>query len=341
VTIPTRTPELLPSLWERLDFLRELSDRDVRVNPTKASQAIRCPFPERHAHGDRSPSCSITSTDQKWLVNCHGCGFAGDGIDLLAAIDGQPVADWMSDYGNRAAPLPHRPRPTPPPRRPLDPGYDPDELAAWLADCHAALLSGGASGHARAYCRARGLRADEVRRWRLGYAEARPPAGVTGYVSGRLTLPVPGAGFEARDLTGQAQAKYLTVGPKRPPWGMADLDPTRSPLLLVEGILDAIACRRVIDGDPLNHNTIALRSQSSTLQADDAQGLAELGFTTGYVGLDQGAKLELIDATAYQLLTAGIEPFIVRGPTEGDWGDLLKTSEDDMIEQFCEAVRLA
>jgi hypothetical protein len=47
---------------------------------------VRCP-----AHGDKTPSCSITRAGGTLRVRCFGCGLAGDVFALVAAVRGLDV----------------------------------------------------------------------------------------------------------------------------------------------------------------------------------------------------------------------------------------------------------
>lgn len=98
------TREPLPPVWERLDFLAELEHREVWAPSwNRRSFVVRCPLPD---HEDRTPSCSMTEREGRWLVCCFGCGFCGDGVDLLAAMDGMTTSEWLRVRASRSVPLP-------------------------------------------------------------------------------------------------------------------------------------------------------------------------------------------------------------------------------------------
>jgi DNA primase len=111
---------------------------------------ILCP-----AHGDRSPSCSVTrGPDGTLRVRCFACGFAGDVLDLLAAVERLDRNRDFPELLRRAAELAHvqlereasRPMapakkkpsaeaiapPAPAPRRPFPPA---EEIGAFWAMC--------------------------------------------------------------------------------------------------------------------------------------------------------------------------------------------------------------
>lgn len=64
---------------------------------------ILCP-----AHGDRSPSCSVTrGPDGTLRVRCFACGFAGDVLDLLAVVERLDRNRDFPELLRRAAELAH------------------------------------------------------------------------------------------------------------------------------------------------------------------------------------------------------------------------------------------
>ena len=114
---------------------------------------ILCP-----AHGDRSPSCSVTrGPDGTLRVRCFACGFAGDVLDLLAIVERLDRNRDFPELLRRAAELGHvqlereahrslgpvkrKPRdevippvpPSPAPRRPFPPA---EEIGAFWSMCH-------------------------------------------------------------------------------------------------------------------------------------------------------------------------------------------------------------
>ncbi len=330
-TIPRAPLPPLPPVWERLDFLAELDRREVRVPWQRRSFVVRCPLPE---HEDRTPSCSMTERDGRWLVRCHGCGFAGDGVDLLAALDGTTPAEWLRLRAQRATPLPVpvpvRRRPPPAAFRPLCP---PEELAGWLDACHQALLAGPASAAARRYARQRGLTGAEVRAWRLGYGlPTRLPK--LGRLVGRLVFPCPG-GVEARAVDA-ATPKYLSANlltDGKLPFALDHVTPTAGPLVLVEGCFDALALHRA------EVQAVALRGKQLPAQA--ARQLQALGFATGYISLDADAAPAAVLAVARTLHRAGLTPYWARGPqAAGDWGELLTRPVGELAAAVVEGLAL-
>ncbi len=309
----------LPSIWDdpSFDFPAELDARvpEARVPWQRTSFVTRCPLP---GHDDRHPSCSMTLRDGVWLVRCHGCGFAGDGVDLLAALDSTDAAGWLRVRAERRAVLPPlRPRPrrpTPPPAR-FTPLCTPEELRGYVAACHAVLLDGADSAAARRYARARGLTGQEVRAWRIGYGiPTRLPK--LRALAGRLVFPCPG-GVEGRAVDG-AQPKYRSANMTtscKVPFGIERVSPKAGPLILAEGVFDALALRRA------EVQAIGLRGKA--IAAPVAERLHAVGFDRALIALDQDASTDAVLGLARVLAAAGIAPHHLQGPPAGDFGDLL------------------
>ncbi len=324
-------PPLAPA-WERVDFLAELERREVRVPWNRARFSVRCPLPD---HEDRTPSCSMSLVNGKWLVKCFGCDFSGDGIDLLAALDGMTSAEWCRIRASREAPLPvpvpARPRPPEPAFRPL---CTPEELAGYLDACHQALLSGNDSAAARRYLRDRGLTdGAEIRAWRLGFGVSTKLPKLW-CMQGRLVFPCPG-GVEARGID-DAQPKYLAANlltERKLPFALDQVDPERGPLAIVEGAFDAIALHRA------EVQAIAVRGKP--LASEAAARLRERGFTSGYISLDPDAERQAVLEVGRTLVRAGIAPYWVRGP-QGvkDWGEVLTRSDEELLGAVAEGLVL-
>ncbi len=318
----------LPSIWDdpRFDFPAELDARvpDARIPWQRASFVTRCPMPD---HADRHPSCSMTLRDGVWLVCCHGCGFAGDGVDLLATLDSMTAPEWLRARTQRHTLLPLRPRrrrPTPPPPSArFTPLCTPEELDGYVAACHAALLDGTGSALVRRYARSRGLTGEEVRDWRIGYgvATSLPKLDV---LAGRLVFPCPG-GAEGRAVDGQ-QPKYRSANMTtacKVPFGVERVSPKAGPLVLAEGVFDVLALRRA------EVQAIGLRGK--TIAAPVAERLRTLGFDRAHIALDTDAPAEAILSLARVLAAAGIAPHHLQGPPAGDFGDLLTRPVEELL----------
>lgn len=324
-------------IWDRpsFDFVAELEARvpEVRIPWQRTSFVTRCPLPD---HEDRHPSCSMTLRDGVWLVRCHGCGFGGDGVDLLAALDGVTTAEWLRAYVRHHTalpPIPARPRRRVPPATRFVPLCTREELDGYVDACHAALLDGADSAPARRYARARGLTGAEVRAWRLGFGiPTRLPK--LGRHRGRLIFPCPG-GVESRSVDGHG-LRYLTalmtVG-YTVPFAADRLSAQAGPLVLAEGPFDALALRRA------EIQAIALRGK--TIAMPVARRLHAIGFERAYIALDLDAPAEAVLSLARVLAAAGIAPHRAHGLPDGDFGDLLTLPAKQLLAAVGAALRVA
>jgi DNA primase len=330
MTATTDRPPL-PPVWDRIDFLAELEHREVWLPSwNRVRFNVRCPLPD---HDDKTPSCSMKLEDGKWLVHCFGCDFSGDGVDLLAALDGMSTSEWCRIRASRETPLPV---PVPARRRPepaFQPLCTPEELTGYLDACHEALLSGAASGPARRYARKRGLNPEEVRAWRIGFGVSTKLPKLW-CMQGRLVFPCPG-GVEGRAIDG-AQPKYLAANlltDRKMPFALDEVRAERGPLAIVEGAFDAIALHRA------EVQAVAVRGKP--LAEEAARLLSERGFTSGYISLDADAGREAVLEVGRTLVRAGIAPYWVRGPQGAkDWGELLARPVEELLAAVWEGLAL-
>jgi len=328
VTAVPRAP--LPPVWERLDFLAELERREIRVPWNRRSFVVRCPLPD---HEDRTPSCSMTQREGRWLVHCHGCGFSGDGIDLLAALDGITTSEWLRIAPNAQHPCLSLVGAVPVPRRRSGRCARPRSWPAtwtpaigrcWTAPTVARRAATPAGG---------GLTPQEVRGWRIGYGvPTRLPK--LGRMQGRLVFGCPG-GVEARAIDG-SKPKYRSANllvDRKLPFALDQVTAAAAPLVLVEGIFDALALRRA------EVQAIALRGKPLALEA--AQQLRARGFTAGYISLDADAAPAAVLTVGRTLHRAGLTPYWARGPHGvNDWGELLARPADELLTAVAEGLVL-
>jgi DNA primase len=331
MTTTTDRPPL-PSIWDdpSFDFRLELERREVWLPAWKKKLDIRCPLPE---HEDRRASCSLGERDGVWLFYCHACNFGGDGVTLLAALDGMTAAEWLRIRASRAAPLPvpvpaaHQRQPEPA-FRPL---CTPEELAGYLDACHEGLLTGTDSAAVRRYARDRGLTGAEVRAWRIGFGISTKIPKLW-CMRGRLVFPCPG-GVEARAVD-SAQPKYLSANlltERKMPFALHEVRSERGPLVIVEGVFDALALHRA------EVQAVALRGKR--LAPEVAAHLRERGFTSGYISLDADAEGEAVLEVGRTLVRSGITPYWVQGPPGvKDWGDLLARPVEELLAAVSEGL---
>jgi hypothetical protein len=74
-----------PERLQAAEYAELLAVRGFKVLRSTGGFTAQCPFPERHAHGDRTPSLFIgEGRGQKLLLHCFGC--RANFADLLAAV---------------------------------------------------------------------------------------------------------------------------------------------------------------------------------------------------------------------------------------------------------------
>jgi len=210
-----------------------------RVKLVRAGREMKgcCPF-----HHEKTPSFYVN--EEKGFYHCFGCGAHGDAIGFLMASDGLAFMDSVKALAAEAGlamPEPARPDPADAARAGLH------ELLAAAADWFRVQLGASAGADARAYLGRRGVSAETVATFALGFApdrrdalsaaltsqfpamdpqrlldaglagESDPEPGVTtrryDRFRGRLMFPIHDArgrvvGFGGRAL-GDAQPKYL------------------------------------------------------------------------------------------------------------------------------------
>jgi len=59
--------------------------------------AISCPIKHAHAHGDQNKSASVSVATG--YINCHGCGFTGDGFDIMRELEGWDAKQVIESFG--------------------------------------------------------------------------------------------------------------------------------------------------------------------------------------------------------------------------------------------------
>lgn len=165
-----------------------------------------CPMPE---HDDRHPSWGIVDApggDRHGFWKCWGCGRSGGPVRLVRRVLGweaehpDRVREWLEEVGaGGGLMLPREVEvvvrlPQVPKRFRMPPGVLEEPLDRW-------------PGPVRAYAESRGLTAEQVARWEIGYS-------LEGRLEGRLVIPVKSArgvlaGYQARTFVG-ALIRYKT-----------------------------------------------------------------------------------------------------------------------------------
>lgn len=229
-----------------VDVRRLLEELGIQFREDHSELWACCPSPK---HDEAEASWSINAKqgdDACGLHHCFGCGWGGTPVDLVAEVIGiQPSSakQWIRDrglvIGEVAAldlELVVRRRAANGLRVPTTLG---GPLPAWATP-------------ARRYAVSRGITAEQVARWDLGYA-------VDGRLAGRLIFPVADEvgrlrSFHARDFTGRSPKRYMnaTRHDGHDPgaiFGVRHWPPSpdyrkRRAVVLTEGALDALACER-------------------------------------------------------------------------------------------------
>jgi DNA primase len=233
-----------------------------------------CPF-----HNEKTPS--FTVNDDKGFYHCFGCGAHGDAIRFLTDHRGMPFMDAVKDLAARAGM--DVPAPDPQAKERADRAASLTDVMASVASWYSEQLNGLSGSGARDYLKRRGIDADTIQRFGLGFAPdsrsalkraleklgedrlvetgmlIKPEEGGDSYdrFRGRLMFPIRDPrgrviGFGGRIL-GEGEPKYLN-SPDTPLFDkgrtLYNID-RASPasraakrLIVVEGYMDVIALDR-------------------------------------------------------------------------------------------------
>ena len=139
----------------RLDIV-EFIQGYVRLQKAGVNFRANCPF-----HGEKTPSFYVTPSRQIW--HCFGCGKGGDVFQFLMDIEGQDFPEALKVLATRAGV--ELTREDPRIRSERNRLYDINEEAAKIFQtCFAALPQ------AKEYAAKRGLTAETVEKFRIGFA---------------------------------------------------------------------------------------------------------------------------------------------------------------------------
>ena len=233
-----------------------------------------CPF-----HNEKTPS--FTVNDDKGFYHCFGCGAHGDAIRFLTDHRGMPFMDAVKELAARAGM--DVPAPDPQAKERADRVSSLTDVMASVAAWYSEQLNGLSGAAARDYLKRRGIDAETIQRFGLGFAPdsrsalkraleklgedrlvetgmlIKPEEGGDSYdrFRGRLMFPIRDPrgrviGFGGRIL-GEGEPKYLN-SPDTPLFDkgrtLYNID-RASPasraakrLIVVEGYMDAIALDR-------------------------------------------------------------------------------------------------
>ncbi len=154
------------------DVVQQIKDRlniiDIVTPYTELHRAGRhfkgrCPF-----HSEKSPSFHVSP--ERGTYHCFGCGVGGDIFSFVQAIDGVEFKDALKTLAQKANVelVPENPQ-----KR-----TERDELYAIL-EAATVYFAGQleTNSEARAYLERRGVKAETIAKWRIGYASGPPQAG--------------------------------------------------------------------------------------------------------------------------------------------------------------------
>jgi hypothetical protein len=81
---------LVPDVRRALGDPKKLAERlGLKLRPTPTGGMICCPV-----HAEKTPSCSLRKTDTGVGVRCFGCGWTGDALHLVAAVEGLQIRNF-------------------------------------------------------------------------------------------------------------------------------------------------------------------------------------------------------------------------------------------------------
>jgi len=231
------SPEILDAIKARLP-LSGIVGRRVTWDKRK-SQTARgdfwacCPF-----HHEKTPSFHVD--DRKGFYHCFGCGASGDHVRFLMEKDGMPFTEAVEMLAGEAGIA--LPEPSPGARAETERRHKLADVAALAERFYQRCLQSAAGEGARRYAQTRGLSADTIETFRIGFApDARdalrrhladekipdrmmvdagllavPEDGRAPYdrFRDRLIIPIHDArgrvaGFGGRALSSERQPKYL------------------------------------------------------------------------------------------------------------------------------------
>ena len=283
----TLSPQWLDELRTRTVLSAVISPSVKLIRAGREWKAC-CPF-----HNEKTPS--FTVNDDKGFYHCFGCGAHGDAIRFLTDHRGMPFMDAVKELAAKAGM--DVPAPDPKAKERADRAATLTDVMAEVGKWYGEQLNGIAGSDARDYLKRRGIDADTIQRFGLGFAPdsrtslkraldklgedklvetgmlIKPEEGGDSYdrFRGRLMFPIRDArggviAFGGRIL-GAGEPKYLN-SPDTPLFDkgrtLYNID-RASPasraakrLIVVEGYMDVIALDRAGIGDAVAPNGTAL-----------------------------------------------------------------------------------
>lgn len=156
----TLSPQWLDELRSRIT-LSTLIGRHVKVQRAGREFKACCPF-----HNEKSPSFTIN--DDKGFYHCFGCGAHGDAIRFLTDHQGLGFMDAVKELASEAGMS--VPAPDPRAARQAEERASLHDVCQAAQDWFVAQLASAAGEEARRYLHNRGLTAETVQRFGIGFA---------------------------------------------------------------------------------------------------------------------------------------------------------------------------
>ncbi|GGB60455.1 DNA primase [Blastomonas aquatica] len=156
----TLTPQWLDELRSRIT-LSSVIGRHVKVQRAGREFKACCPF-----HNEKTPSFTIN--DDKGFYHCFGCGAHGDAIRFMTDHQGLGFMDAVKELASEAGMS--VPAPDPRAARQAEERASLHDVCQAAQDWFVAQLKSAAGEQARAYLKARGLTAETVQRFGIGFA---------------------------------------------------------------------------------------------------------------------------------------------------------------------------
>ncbi|PXW71604.1 DNA primase [Blastomonas natatoria] len=156
----TLSPQWLDELRSRIT-LSTLIGRHVKVQRAGREYKACCPF-----HNEKTPSFTIN--DDKGFYHCFGCGAHGDAIRFMTDHQGLGFMDAVKELAAEAGMS--VPAPDPRAARQAEAKASLHDVCQAAQDWFVAQLGSAAGEEARAYLRNRGLSAETIQRFGIGFA---------------------------------------------------------------------------------------------------------------------------------------------------------------------------
>ena len=149
---------VVDQIKQKLDILEVLGEY-IKLTKAGRNHKARCPF-----HAERSASFMVSPERQIW--HCFGCGLGGDIFGFVMKIEGVEFGDALRLLARRAGVTLKKQDPQVQSQKKRL--YDVCELAAKFFETQLAKTAAGKKAHE--YLVGRGMKAETIKAWRLGWA---------------------------------------------------------------------------------------------------------------------------------------------------------------------------